>query len=342
MKKYWLRIGIIVILTAILLYFFIKSVDWIEAYKSLSDVNIFLFVLIILIFPLNYLSRGIRWRYLLRDEKPDVKNYNLFAAYVIGFMTIFILPLRIGELIRPLWLAQKEGMRKGFVLGTAVVERIFDIFTMCFLLGFFLVVKPLALRPGGADNEIFSNVQIYGFIAFGIASAVLIVSLLLYFFKEKTLSVISFLIRPLPQKFTDKIINIFDEFVEGLKFFHSLKNLFMFIMWSFIVWLGIIFFFWLFVRVFGVAIPYFDLFPFVFMVMIGASIPTIGMIGGYHNLSQLGLTALFAVDPDLAGGMTVVMHALQLVLTCLLGFVILKKEGISLRQIIKMGEGQKT
>jgi len=342
MKKNWVRTGIILGLTAIFLFFFIKSVNWKEAISHVSDVNIVLFIFVILIFPLNYLTRGIRWKYLLKDEKPDVSLYNRFAAYVIGFTMIFIFPARIGELARPLFLAQKEGMRKGFVLGTAVVERIFDIFTMCFLLGFFLVFRPLSSTLMGKDNEVYSNLQIWGIIAFGIASVVLIVSLMLYFFKEKTFSVIKFFMKPLPKKFSDKIFNIFDEFVEGLKFFHSPKNFIMFILLSFLVWLGIIFFFWLFVRVFGVNIPYFALFPYVFMVMVGASIPTPGMIGGYHLLSQLGLTALYGVEPNLAGGMTVVMHFLQLVLTCLLGFVILWKEGISLLQMKKLGEGQKT
>ncbi len=341
MKKNWVRTGIILVLTAVFLYLFIKSVNWKEALSHLSDVKIGLLILLVLIFPLNYLSRGFRWHFLLKDEKPNTSLYNRFAAYVIGFTMIFIFPARIGELARPLYLAQKEGMRKGFVLGTAVVERIFDIFTMCFLLGFFLVFRPLSSTLTGEGSEVYSNLQIWGIIAFGIASAVLTVSLMLYFFKEKTFSVIKFFLKPLPKKFSDKIFNIFDEFVEGLKFFHSPKNFIMFILLSFLVWLGIIFFFWLFVRVFGVNIPYFALFPYVFMVMVGASIPTPGMIGGYHWLSQLGLTALFGVDPDLAGGMTVVMHFFQLVLTCLMGFVILWKEGISLLQMKKMGEEEK-
>lgn len=336
-----MRTGLILVLTAVFLFFFIQSVNWKDALSHLSDVHIGLLVIIILIFPLNYLTRGFRWIYLLKDEKPNVSLYNRFAAYVIGFTIIFIFPARVGELARPLYLAQKEKMRNGFVLGTAVVERIFDIFTMCFLLGLFLVIKPNSSAFVGRNTEVYSNLHIWGIIAFAIASAVLIVSLMLYFFKDQTFKVIRFFLKPLPEKYSDKIFNVFDEFVEGLKFFHSPKNFFMFILVSFLVWLGIVFFFWLFVRVFGVHIPYFALIPYVFMVMIGASIPTPGMIGGYHVLSQLGLTALFGVNPNLAGGMTVVMHFLQLVLTCLMGFVILWREGISLLQMKKIGEGQK-
>jgi uncharacterized protein (TIRG00374 family) len=340
MKKNWIRFGLLIVLTAVFLYFFLKSVDWKEAFGYLSTVNLPLLILTLLIFPVCYLTRALRWKYLLRDEKPDVSLYNRFAAYVIGFTVVFIFPARLGELVRPLYLAQKENMRKGFVLGTAVVERIFDIFTMCFLLGLFLLIRPLYSSFIGSESEVYSNLYIWGIVGCAVASAVLVVTLLLYFFKEKTLSVILFFLKPLPKKITEKIIGIFEEFVEGLKFFRSLKNFLIFILMSFVVWLSIIFFFWIFFFVFRIKLPYFVLFPYVFMIMVGAAIPTPGMVGGYHWLSKLGLTSLYGIDANLAVSMTVVMHASQLVLTCLIGYVILWREGISLLQIKKMGEGK--
>lgn len=339
MKKKWIRLSLILVLTAVFLYFFLRSVEWKEALDYLAQVNIGFLILVILFFPINYLTRAIRWNYLLKNEKSNVSLYNRFAAYVIGFTIVFIFPARLGELVRPLFLAQKEQMKKGFVLGTAVVERIFDIFTMCFLLGLFLVIKPLYSTFIGNNIEVYSNLYIWGVAGFGVALAVLIVTLMLYFLKEKTFFVIKFVLKPVPKTWTDKILNIFEEFVEGLKFFHSFKNFLMFILLSFVVWLGIIFFFWVFFFVFSVKLPYFVLFPYVFMIMVGAAIPTPGMVGGYHWLSKLGLTSLYGIDANLAVSMTVVMHALQLVLTCLIGYGILAKEGISLLQIKKMGEG---
>jgi len=39
--------------------------------------------------------------------------------------------------------------------------------------------------------------------------------------------------------------------------------------------------------------------------------------------------------------MSIIVHAIQLVVTCLLGYAILWKEGISLFQLKKLGENEK-
>jgi hypothetical protein len=62
------------------------------------------------------------------------------------------------------------------------------------------------------------------------------------------------------------------------------------------------------------------------------------MVGGFHSFSKLGMTSFFSIEANLAVAMTIVSHALQLVMTCLVGYVILWKEGLSLFQIKKMGE----
>jgi len=50
------------------------------------------------------------------------------------------------------------------------------------------------------------------------------------------------------------------------------------------------------------------------------------------------MTSLYHLDANLAVGMTLVIHAIQILVTCLIGYVILWKEGLSLFQLKKMGE----
>lgn len=338
MKKNILRFGIIFFLTVVFLYFFFRSVDWKEVFDYLTDVNFKFFVLIIIFVPLHLLTRAIRWDLLLRHEKKGISLFNRFAGNTVGFTVTFIFPGRLGELAKPIYLAQKEGMRKGFVLGTVVIERIFDIFTMCFLLGLFLLSKPLYASIFRVDDESYSNLSFWGIIGVAFASFMLIVALSLYFFREKTLYFISFLLMPFPEKVSQRILRLFHEFIEGLKFFHSLGNLLAYILLSFVVWIGIIFYYWIFFFAYNISVPFFMLFPYVFLTMVGASIPTPGMVGGFHYFSKLGLTSFFHIDVNQAVGMTIVIHAVQLVVTCLLGYVILWKEGISLLQLKKLGE----
>ena len=338
MKKNVIRFGILFLLTFVFLYFFFRGVEWKEVKGYLTDVDLKFFILCILITPIHFVTRAIRWQYLLKHEKRNVKLSNRVAGNIIGFTVSFIFPLRLGELVKPLYLAQKEKMSKGFVLGTIVVERTFDIFIMCFLLGFFLLSKPLYPSYFRAREEAYSNLQMWGIIGIALASFLLVLILSLYFFREKTLSIISFFLKPFPPKISHKILEHFMEFTQGLKFFHSLGNLLLYILFSFVVWLAIIFYYWIFFFAYNISVPYFFLFPYVFLTMVGASFPTPGMVGGFHYFSKLGLISFFGIDVNQAVSMTIVIHAIQLVVTCLAGYAILWREGISLLQIKKLGE----
>lgn len=338
LDKRYLRLIIFFLISLIFLYFFFRSVDWREVVKYLTAVNPLIFALAVLLTPLHLFTRGARWHFLLLPEKTKISLWNLFSANAVGFTVTFLFPGRLGEIIKPLYLAQKEGMKKGFVLGTVVVERMFDIFTMCFLLGLFLIARPLYAALFSINEAANTNLRLWGAIGLAFATILLIVSLLLYFFKEPSLHFIAFLIRPLPQKLRSSILGLAEEFIIGLKFFHSLGAVLAYIALSFMVWLLIIFYYWVFFQAYGVSIPFFFLFPYVFLTMVGASIPTPGMVGGFHYFSKLALTSIYGLDPNLAVGMTLVTHALQLVVTCIIGYVILWKEGLSLFKISQLRE----
>lgn len=339
MKKPWIRIGLIVILTGGLLYFFFRSVEsWEKVLHHLTDVNVFFAVLMVLLVPLHFITRAWRWNLLLKHEKRGISFYNRFAGNAVGFTVSMIFPGKLGEIARPFYLAKKEDMPKGFVLGTVVVERIFDIFTMCIILGLFLISKPLYASIFHVDQQMYSRLYFWGIVGIGVATAFLLISLSLYFFRDVTLKVINFLLRPLPDRWAIQIILLVEEFIQGLKFFHSLGNLLAYIGMSFVVWLGIIFYYWIFFFAYRIDISFFFLFPYVFMLMVGATIPTPGMVGGFHYFSKIGLISFYKLDPNLAVGMTLVIHTVQVVVTCLIGYAILWKEGMSLFQVKRLSE----
>ena len=125
-----------------------------------------------------------------------------------------------------------------------------------------------------------------------------------------------------------------------MKFFHSLGNVVIYIGLSIVVWLGITFFYWVFFLSYRVHLTYFLLIPYIFLTMVGASIPTPGMVGGFHAFSiRLGRSpSSSAIDANLAFTLTVVVHAVQMAMTCLIGYAIVWKEGLSLLQLRKLGE----
>ena len=344
MTKNRIRAIILFFLTFVFLFFFFRSVDWKEALGYLNDIDLILFIVLLLLVPLNLVIRAIRWNCLLKHEKEGVSFYNRFAGNAVGFAVTFLFPGRLGELIKPLYLAQKEDLKKGFVIGTVVVERMFDLFNMCFLLGVFFVFRPLytSIFNIEIEKEAYSNLALWGIIGMAIAIVILLLALSLYFFKDKTLNVIVFFMKPLSQKWRDQIMDLIDEFIKGLKFFHSVGDVFVYIFWSLVVWINIAFFYWTWLIAYDIRVPFFYIFPFVFLTMVGASIPTPGMVGGFDYFSKYGLTSLYGVEANLAVGMTLVIHAIQLAVTYVVGYGILWKEGISLFQVKKLGEKTKS
>jgi uncharacterized protein (TIRG00374 family) len=341
MKKTWLRFGLLFLLTAAFLFFFFKSVDWNDVLSNAVNVNLGLFIFALVITPLHLITRAIRWQYLVKHEKRNVSLYSRFAAITVGFTINFIFPGRIGEIVRPLYLAQKEDIKKGFLVGTVVVERIFDIIIVCIMLGLYLVSRPIFPSYYQADEGAYSLLSMWGITGISIALFLLLLILALYFLKEKALSVFAFILKPFSKKISKRIIKVLEEFIQGLKFFYSVGNLFVYILLTAVVWLGILFYNWIFLLAYNVDIPIFSAIPFVFVTGIGASIPTPGMVGGYHYFSKLGMTSFLNIESNLAVSITLILHAVQLVVTCIIGYVILWKEGISLLQIKKMGEESK-
>jgi uncharacterized membrane protein YbhN (UPF0104 family) len=219
-----------------------------------------------------------------------------------------------------------------------VVERIFDMLIMCALLGIFLLAKPLYASAFSLSPETLGRLVFWGRIAVLFALAVLLACLCLYFFKDGTMRVLSFLLRPFPRRFSARVLELAREFIDGLTFFRSVGDLLLYTALSLVVWLGIVFYYWVLFLAYHRPQPFFVLIPYVFLTMVGASIPTPGMIGGFDFFSQLGMMSLYGLERDLATGMTLVMHAIQIGVTCLIGYAILWKEGLSLVQLKRMGK----
>ncbi len=338
MKRTSLRLVAVLLLTAIFLFFFLRSVDWKEVLGYLGEVNLPIFFLSVLLVPLHLITRSWRWYFLLVQEKKNIPISRMVYANTVGFAVNFVFPGRLGEIVRPIYLAQKEKIRKGFALGTIVIERTFDLFTNCFLLGFFLLVRPLVASRFRVSSGADSKLYFWGITGLAIAVALLLLSLGLYFFRAKTLAFLAFFLKPFPRKFSERVLGLTMDFIAGLKFFQSLRTFFLYVLSSFVVWLGIIFFYWVFFFGFQIRISFFNLIPYVFLTMVGASIPTPGMVGGFHYFSKLGLTALYGIDVNLAVGATIMAHAVQAVVTALLGYVILWKDGVSFIQLRRLGE----
>jgi hypothetical protein len=96
-------------------------------------------LIIYLLFILSNISRTMRWKMLIQPLGKDIRISTGFLAIMIGYFTNLGFP-RIGEVIRAGAVARYEGIKLEKVIGTVVVDRIFDLFTLllCILLAMLL------------------------------------------------------------------------------------------------------------------------------------------------------------------------------------------------------------
>lgn len=85
--------------------------------------------------------RGIRWRLLLRPIAP-VSSWEALNAVSIGSAAVLLMPLRLGETVRPVLIARGGRVSALSALGTVVVERIIDGLVLSLILGAALLVVP--------------------------------------------------------------------------------------------------------------------------------------------------------------------------------------------------------
>ena len=103
---------------------------------------------------LQFFLRAVRWRYLLLPQgRPGL--HTLFGTIMIGFMTLNVLPFRIGEFVRAYVLSRREPITMSAGFATIVVERIFDGFG---ILLYFLV--SLLFLPAALSEDFKTRIQI--------------------------------------------------------------------------------------------------------------------------------------------------------------------------------------
>jgi uncharacterized protein (TIRG00374 family) len=145
---------------------------------------------------------------------------------MVGFMA-GVLPARAGELVRAYLLGKKFEMSFASSLATIVVERLFDMILLLFLFSWILV-----FHGDIFDGDIaWSGISIRDLaFQFGLFSLVLVLVLiafiyLLTFHNEKAMVLVHRLVRPFPESWQFKLIQMTETFSQGLGVFRSLKAL---------------------------------------------------------------------------------------------------------------------
>ena len=184
----------------------------------------------LLMLTLIHVLRVVRWKPLLDPiVKLDFWTHNRIGA--VGFMALFIMPLRLGELVRPYLVKHETGKtRTSEVLATVVVERIADGLTVVAVLFAVLFSLPSADKT----TEVSLLIGAWSALAVFVGASVVLLGMrwkhdLTVRFIESTLGLVS-------KGLSERVKGMTDAFLGGLRALPSLGAFLWFVFLTFIYW----------------------------------------------------------------------------------------------------------
>src|SRR5688572_28823600 len=201
--------ALVAVATLALLIFFFRQADLGGVWRALITADPALIALAVVVTAQTYVIRTLRWQILLAPIQR-VGFVPVFRAIIVGFTTIFLLPARAGELIRPWMLSRETNISASAAFATVIVERLFDLVGV---LALFCVWRLLPVPPGTPEIAGVTPAVILAAIAGGAALAV---TFLLAGHAERVGTFATALARVLPARAAAAIVTFIQKFARGL------------------------------------------------------------------------------------------------------------------------------
>jgi uncharacterized membrane protein YbhN (UPF0104 family) len=360
-----LRVTVVLLLTTGFLVAVLWGQDWAASAEALRQTHWFF---LLPMFTAYLVAHGLRaWRLgLLLDE--GVPYMRLFSINTVGFLAINVLPLRLGEMVRPYLLAERQGIPFAKGLAAIFLERLLDMAMLMVLLlglmslidlpddGLLVVVGEggIALNMDGVLTWVHGQATEGEVLPEGIdviatgqrfAGTILalgtLVGIGLVTIGEPAIA----LLRKLPKG--DLLAEFAGRFREG--FVQLVKNPARAMLLAAItgtLWMITLFAIYTVMAAFpGVREHFTD--PWVAfqgswstwtITLTGMStIPTPGFVGVFEGSCAIGLF-LWGIGPDIGRTFALLLHAGQLSFIVVLGGIFMVVEGLSLRDLVKKRE----
>jgi uncharacterized protein (TIRG00374 family) len=230
--------------------------------------------------------------------------------------------------IRPYFLARREGLSATAAFATIIVERILDLVAVLMLMAAFLIW----FDPGLAsrDSQAFEAVRFGALMMAPIAVATLAVMFFMAGHPERLHAWVLKAEAILPARIAGMIARFAQTFAEGFAVVRSPARLAAAIAWSMVLWLAIASGIWAVSIAFGVAMPFTGSWLMLGPLVVGVAVPTPGGVGGFHEAFRFGATAFFGAEENTAIGAAIVLHAISVGPVTLAGLLFIVQDGLKL------------
>lgn len=332
----YLKFTALLVLTALLLWWFARGIDWAVVRGELATTDWRLIALAVGLVCATYLVRALRWRALLAPL-AETSLRELFAATTVGFGAVFLVG-RAGEVLRPAFLPLRDrrvSASASFV--TIGVERIYDMVAVVV----FFAANLLWFRAPGGDPAAYARVRQAG-LALLAAAAVGIIALLL--FRRHARAILDWcearLARApsLVKRVGGVVTHLLGQVARALGVLVDARELAATVGWTALLWGTITLADWLVLRAFNLP---FGLAEAVFVMgwgLVGSLVPTPGgAAGAFHMATAKGLTFL-GVAGGKAAAVSIILHLVVFGPAVFFGLYYFLRSDVRLARLRKVAE----
>ena len=274
-----------------------------------------------------------RWGLLLDPVSPGLPFRPMFSAIMIGYLVSWIVPARLGEVVRPALLSAKKNVPLGASLGSVVADRLLDGVALAVL---FAMGAQFAAFSGTAA-ALAGRIRT-GALVLAVAAVAFCVVLVLG--SAHGSSIETRLDRaPRAVRWAGRV---FVSVAAGSDALRRPRLLIPILAHSLLAWLTIALGTWLGMRAARAEVGFADVLVLLLPLAFGIALPTPGGAGGYHAAVAFGLTGLFGVPADIALGAGILMHLAIVVPVLALGPILLRVEQVSWHDVLAAGRHVKS
>ena len=215
----------------VLFGWFLWSLEWASVWKALTEVHPAWVAAAGVCVIADYYARAMRWGVVIHHFDPLASRRDLWRSMTIGNALNTVLPLRAGDVIRPMFFAMKRRLPLATVLSTVIVERLFDAFGIVGCLG---IVFLLFDSKNDEASGTLGKLQEWGLPAAISAVALLVAVLMLASPRARFVAkgVLAWVSSPWRRRF----YRIYLQLVEGLQPVRIPSRLAGGLLWTALVW----------------------------------------------------------------------------------------------------------
>lgn len=309
------------------LYLAFRNVPLADLGAALGRLHVGWLLVAVLISVLIMVLRAWRWQLELRPLER-IPFGRLWVVTAVAYLAINVLPVRLGEVVRPWLLSRRSSVSFSNVVGNLVVEKTMDaVVTLLYILVGLVTIANLPdwVRTGARVPA---------------AGAAILVALVLLLYWRGEAFVDRTLLRFLPERVGDGVRRVAGAIVAGMRVLPNPRLLLAVFLVSLTLWFLPILSSWVMTRAFAFDVPFGAAVVVFIFIGFGTALPNVpGMVGPYQYACILAL-GLFGVPQADALAYGLVLNAVQFLTIVAQGLIAMPLAGVSvadLRQATSTG-----